>query len=443
MDEYYLKLYNVLKTYNLTNPNVISHNISKMTDVDLKQFNKDWKSVYKTLNYNAIHDKFDEKKYLRYFPTSSFQSDLNQNIVNRFLLYADKLVVYEPLTQLSLMTYSADACRDCLLEHLPKFLAYQPIFKHNIGELVPNLSIIRHYNSTSLLGHMIKEDSSETGFRQICEKAIKIGYTDQNQLASYFDGELSLHLPPMSIPIGKGTTTSIPIPTTIGKTIKIKKEQDVVQKEKINALIERKAMEINFDLQFVHKSSAYLVSNSEITFELLKNKSERVNHLLKNVDMKFLPALLNLELNTFNSKSPGRIIKLRNKYDSEFENLRAEIRKSFQQLESIPYSESFTSEVRTVQEDIINPAIRNLNKEIHIMNKDIICRILGKATITSLPLVGSFMIHDFFKYAIISGIISSGFTFQELWDRYNDYVKEKDMKRTNSWYFLWRASNDR
>lgn len=438
---FYFQLYDILDGYKLTSTRQLKKNINKLNDRDCKDLGDQWKEVYKSLDYESIRAKFNEANILRYFPSSRFQHELTEDDINRFLLYADQLVLYDPLVILGIATSSKIGLEGSLETKLPQFLSYKPLFEDKIGIMIPDASIYRTYNSKSLIGQIIEDDVNDSEFSKLCQGNIVLGKTDEGHEISVFDNEYQIHLDQIQINQDGPKEVSASIPTKIASTMKVDRNALKTKQERIDGLVTNKAMEINFDLYFNHNFNSQLISNRNLTTMLLKNKAKRIASIEKKVDMKYLPSLLTLDLPNFKKVKTKKLVKFRHKYSNEFENFKLEIKKSFKEIQTIPFSTQFKDDVSNIQEEKIDPALLNLNQEIKFLKRDKLRRILGNAAITSAPLVGSFMLNDIYQiFAIAGATFMGGNTLKESISLAFDYMKEKDLKRLNSWYFLWRTT---
>lgn len=435
---YYFELYEILNDFRLTNIRKLNKNINKLKDKDCEQLTEEWTKIYKAQNFKKILKDYTKKDELKFFPSSSFQMELNSEIINRSLLYVDKLVLYDPLTSLIMAKRSKLGAEGFLKWYVPIFLSYKPLFKNNVAQLIPQRNLYVHYTSNSFLGNEIMNDTNDKKFVKICNEYLSVGKTDTGMDISFFNGSMQGHLESVHIKHSSGITNiTQEFNTDLGKKMYFSKNREKRQEEIAEGLIRQKAAELNMDILTTQEFKANLVSESDMVFRLLDRKSKRKSDIKKFVDLKYLPSIMNLDLPTISNVKTNEILKVRKNFKDEFKEFRRAFQKSIQEIESLPYSTKFKKEIESIQADIINPELNRLNKNFQIIKKHRILKTLGSAFFTTFPLIGSIFVNDI--YRIMMWAMSSGLATNTL-NEICDLWKETQDQKKNAWYFLWKLT---
>ena len=427
-EDYYFKLYQVLEDFKLTKKRSLKKVVRKMTDKDCKQIAEEWRAVYKSLDNEKLYERDDKEKVLRYYPSSRFQMDIDSNVLNRFLLYADKLVLTDPFSTLIAGTVFAGGEDIYYQTNVPKFLSYKPLFENGIGELIPH-QMHYTYSNKSMIGREISSDIMDNEYFAICNQYLDVE-TEIDQDITHFDGDSTVWAGSIDFEKRKGESFI--------RTKEPRIDPPPERKEEATKrAIRQKTIEINFDLLLAQQMSAHYMSPSEMTFRLLENKSKRRSGLSEMVDAKFLPSLLKLNLPALLQIHPEKVIDIRNKLNDEFMDFRLVLKESLARVNAIPYSSEFEKEVSAIQQEEIDPNLRELKRDVKRLRTHRSMRAMGSAIFTSIPLIGSIFANDI--YQVISWAASSGLTVNTL----NELVemwKEQDEVKKNSWYFLWELN---
>lgn len=427
----YNSLYEILQKHKLTKINDISKKIVGFKEEDYKELKEDWMETYK--NHKKVDLYQANKDYLTYFPSNRFQEKIDYNILNKLLLYADKIVLNDPLTSLFIIAPNEYAAGLTLKENIPKFLMYYPLFKSQIGELIPQRLFVQ-YSSNSFIGQQISEDVTDPNFHDLIENNIVLTKDSNSYRYSIVDEEVIGMT--QEIKFQPGGSGSVSIPTKVDDELEIIKKENEKDQKFIDGIINRKAMELNYDLLESNSYNANYITNSPLVNGLLNVKSKRNKSIYDTADMKFLPSILSLSLPNFEKVETNNIIKIRKRYFDEFSNFRKDIKESFNEINSLPFSSEFQKDVDKISRENIIPKIELMKREMKIIKKHRFGRILGNAAMTALPLIGSVTIND--PYQIIAWAVSCGFgkkTFDEMLDLW----KERQEIKRGSLYFLYKV----
>lgn len=393
--------------------------------------------------------------YLSRVPSSS-----NLQILRASCLYADKVIMWDPLYGLLSDLQRGISCegiKQQLVYQLPEVLAIRDLAEYGILALVPHT--VYPEETIQEIDQISKKDSQEEEFRRVCfdnmELRMEHGKTSAGYSYSMHVVELgssrprtltidwSATIPPLAsycfrMPLGGPCTLETPEGSIVLKPRKVPLldtiETDEEAMKAVSSTIYNCARDLNFDLVSSEFLDAVYFTNFDVHWQLLDLKLRASQKELKREGKSstVFPSILQMDLKFLDRIPLNKIIKVRERNKDTFEEFRLMLKEICQNIESIPFTKDFQKEVINLRKERIEPKLRKMDREFDRIRKHRLIRVGVGGMVAISSLVASVLVGGN-PLAIPTGL---GVAIQSLRE-YTEYRKEISGLKENPLYFLW------